>query len=63
MDETEIYIAGWQSGMQRAIDTIKGESATWLINGPSKATAERIISMLTAIPTPRAENEIRDETV
>jgi hypothetical protein len=63
MDETEIFIAGWQSGMQRAIESIKEESANWLLNGPSKLTAERIIDMLTAIPTPRAENEIRDETV
>jgi hypothetical protein len=63
MRETEIFIAGWQSGMQRAIGSIKVESATWLINGPSKAVAERIISMLKAIPAPRAENEIHDETV
>jgi hypothetical protein len=37
MDETEIYIAGWQSGMQRAIESIKGYSANWLLNGPSKS--------------------------
>jgi hypothetical protein len=63
MDGTKIYIDGWESGMQRAIVSIKVYSAPWLLNGPSKATAEAIITMLTAIPTPRAENEIRDETV
>jgi hypothetical protein len=52
MSEDEVRAWIWECSTKRIIQQIEVLAESWTANGPSKATAERILREIRAMPVP-----------
>ena len=60
-EEYKCFLSGWRANRDKIISEIESYSSDWLLNGPSKATAEAILKKIRAISEPKSEDDLNIE--
>ena len=55
------FTAGWRANRDKILSEIESYSSNWLLNGPSKATAEAILKKIRALSEPKSEDNLNIE--
>ena len=57
-EEYKCFLSGWRANRDKILSEIESYSSDWLLNGPSKATAEAILKKIRAISEPKSEDDL-----